>query len=152
MTDVPVQSVARILVAVDDSPAGLAAAQVAVDLAAHTGATVRFVHVIGDGELVRALQSLGRDGKLASARSDSADALLRHVAGTAARAGVPAETDNLAGEPAALLLAAAQRWDADLVVMGRSDVRGPGRPYVGSVTREVLEFSDVPVLVVPRRS
>lgn len=141
----------RILVAVDDSPAGLAAAQVAVDLAAPTGATVRFVHVIGDGELVRALQTLGHDGALATARSAAADSLLRHVAGVAERAGVPAETSSLSGEPAALLLGAAQHWDADLVVMGRSDVRGPGRPYVGSVTREVLEFSEAPVLVVPRR-
>jgi nucleotide-binding universal stress UspA family protein len=151
MTPVSVQPLARILVAVDDSPAALVAARLAVDLAGRTGATVHFVHVLGDGELVRALQSVGRDGKLASARSDAADALLRHVAATAARAGVAAETSSLAGEPAALVLASAQRWDADLVVMGRSDTRGAGEPYVGAVTREVLEFSDVPVPVVPHR-
>jgi nucleotide-binding universal stress UspA family protein len=152
MTPVSVQPLTRILVAVDDSPAALVAARLAVDLAGRTGATVHFVHVIGDGELVRALESVGRDGKLDSARSEAADALLRHVAATAARAGVAAETSSLAGEPAELVLAVAQRWDADLVVMGRSDVRGPGEPYVGAVTREVLEFSDVPVLVVPVRA
>jgi nucleotide-binding universal stress UspA family protein len=145
------QPFARILVAVDDSPAALDAVQVAVDLAAGSGALVRFVHVIGDGALLRALESLGRDGTLAATRSDAADALLRHVAAIAERAGVRAETSSLSGEPAALLLGAAQHWDAGLVVMGRSDVRGPGHPYVGSVTREVLEFSDAPVLVVPRR-
>lgn len=144
------QPFARILVAVDDSPAGLAAAQVGVDLAARTTAVVRFVHVIGDGELVRALERLGRDGQLAATRRDAADSLLRHVAGAAARAGVRAETASLVGEPAELLLGDAQTWGADLVVMGRADVRGAGLPYVGSVTRHVLEFSEVPVLVVPR--
>lgn len=54
-----------ILVAIDDSPAALAA-QVAVDLAASSSALIRFVHVIGDGELVRALARLGRDGEMSA--------------------------------------------------------------------------------------
>ena len=47
------------------------------------------------------------------------------------------------------ILDAARQWNADLIVMGRSDERGPGRPYVGSQTEHVLEFTEVPVLVVP---
>ena len=57
---------------------------------------------------------------------------------------------HLEGDPAALLLTEATNWGADLVVIGRSDVRGTGRPYVGTVTRKVLELVDTPVLVVPR--
>jgi nucleotide-binding universal stress UspA family protein len=139
----------RILVAVDDSPEALAAARVAVDLALVTGARLRFVHVIGDGELTRGLARLGRDGQMATTRAGAAEALLRHVAAEAHRAGVPAEMARLSGAPAALVVEAAQAWHADLVVMGRSDVRGAGRAYVGAVTRAVLEFSEVPVLVVP---
>ena len=37
----------RILVAVDDSPAALEGVRLAVDLARHTGARIRFVHVLG---------------------------------------------------------------------------------------------------------
>lgn len=57
---------------------------------------------------------------------------------------------HLKGDAAALLLTEASNWGADLLVIGRSGVRGAGRPYVGSVTRKVLELVDSPVLVVPR--
>ncbi|MDP2775113.1 MAG: universal stress protein [Nocardioides sp.] len=143
------QMFSRILVAVDDSPAALAAVHVAVDLAASTGARLRFVHVIGDGELIGALASLGHDGEMAATRGSAAESLLRHVTAEAQRAGVPAEWDSLTGAPAAVLLGVARYWEADLVVIGRSDVRRAGRAYVGTVTRGVLEFSEVPVLVVP---
>lgn len=140
----------KILVAVDDSPAALAAVRAAVELASRTGARIRFVHVMSNGELVRALTRMGRDGELATRRSRAAASLLRHVGAEAERAGVQAETTNLEGEPAALLLAEARNWGGDLIVIGRSDVRGTGRPYVGTVTRKVLELADAPVLVVPR--
>jgi nucleotide-binding universal stress UspA family protein len=140
----------RILVAVDDSPAALAAVHAAVELALLGGGRIRFVHVIGDGDLVRALSRIGHEDRLDAKRDQAAASLLRHVSAAADRAGVLAETATVTGEPAGLLLAAARDWDAQIVVMGRSDVRGPGRAYVGSVTRAVLEFSEVPVLVVPR--
>jgi nucleotide-binding universal stress UspA family protein len=92
---------------------------------------------------------MGRDG-LAARRSEGAAALLRHVAAQAEQEGVPAETGSGSGPPAAIVLAEARRWHADLVVMGRSDAGGPGRTDIGSVAREVLEFAEVPVLVVPR--
>lgn len=66
------QMFSRILVAVDESPAALAAVHVAVDLEALSGARLRFVHVIGDGELVRALARLGRDGQTVATRSTAA--------------------------------------------------------------------------------
>jgi nucleotide-binding universal stress UspA family protein len=144
------QAFTRILVAVDDSRTALAAVHAAVALAPLTGGRLRFVHVMGDGDLIRALARMGRDGKLPAERTRAADSLLRHVSAEAQRAGVEAETASETGEPAARLLAAAREWEADLVVMGRSDVRGAGRAYVGAVTRAVLEFSEIPVLVVPR--
>ncbi|HET8683969.1 MAG TPA: universal stress protein, partial [Micromonosporaceae bacterium] len=69
--------------------------------------------------------------------------------GLADRAGVPVETVQVDGEPAARVLAQARAWRADLVVLGRSDRPGVGEPYVGGHTRHVLEFAEQPVLVVP---
>lgn len=140
----------RILVAVDDSPAALAATRVAVDLAVETGAHVRFVHVLVDGELVRALTATRPEARLGERRSRSAQSLLDHVVTQAHREGIEADGVSLEGDPARLILDQVRSWGADLIVIGRSDVRGTGRPYVGTVTRHVLEFSDDPVLVVPR--
>jgi nucleotide-binding universal stress UspA family protein len=142
----------RILVAVDDSAAALAAVRLAVDLASPCHAVLLLAHVIGDGELDRALARLSHEGRgtPATSRDDAAAALLRHVHAEARAAGVAAETRSLTGRPAPRLLEAAREWGADLVVIGRSDAGGPGHGYVGAVTREVLEFSEVAVLVVPR--
>ena len=142
----------KVLVAVDDSPAALAAVRAAVDIAARTGAHLRFVHVTSDCAIVRALASMGRDSELATRRNKAAESLLQHVGAEAERAGVRAEMTHLEGDPAALLLTEASNWGADLLVIGRSDVRGTGRPYVGAVTRKVLELVDTPVLVVPRQT
>jgi nucleotide-binding universal stress UspA family protein len=142
----------RILVAVDDSPAALAAVRRAVHLAALEHARLLLVHVLGDGELDRALARLARRerGSRGPSRDDAAAALLRHVRAEAGRSGVTAETRSVTGKPATCLLDAAREWGADLVVIGRSDAGGTGHGYVGAVTREVLEFSDTAVLVVPR--
>jgi nucleotide-binding universal stress UspA family protein len=142
----------RILVAVDDSAAALTAVGVAVTLGTLSGARLRFVHVIADGEVVRALARMGRDGQKTAERAVASQSLLRHVSREAEHAGVPSDTASLSGDPAAVLLDAARSWDADLLVLGRSDVGQVGRAYVGEVTRGVLEFSETPVLVVPRRS
>ena len=44
---------------------------------------------------------------------------------------------------------AAVVWRADLIVMGKTDRRATGRPYVGSQTEHLLEFTRIPVVVVP---
>jgi nucleotide-binding universal stress UspA family protein len=141
---------ARILIAVDDSPAALEGVRWAIDLARTTGARLRFVHVIGDGELLRALRAVHQDGTLVERRARGAALLLRHVESEAERAGVAAASASLEGEPAQVLLAEARTWQADLLVVGRADVAGAGRAYVGAVARQLLEFSDLPVLVVPQ--
>jgi nucleotide-binding universal stress UspA family protein len=140
-----------LLVAIDDSPAALAAANTAIDLAGHLRARVRFLHVVGDGELVRALRSIDHGERLQERRSRATASLLQHVLDRAGRAGVPADTLGVDGDPADVILAQSRHWPADLVVLGRSGPRRAGQPYVGAVSRQVLELSDVPVLVVPAR-
>ncbi len=141
---------ARILVAVDDSPAALEGVRLAVDLARHTGARIRFVHVLVDGELVRALRELHHDGTVVERRARGVKQLLRHVTSEAERADVPSVGVSLEGEPGQVLLTDARAWQADLLVVGRADTVRPGTAYVGQVARQLLEFSDLPVLVVPQ--
>lgn len=120
----------RILVAVDDSPPALAAARLAIELARVWSAELDIVAVAEEG-------------------TDS-EALLRHVGVEADAAGVVVTETQAHGRHAfEAILATAREGNADLIVMGRSDERGPGRPYVGSQTEHVLEFTEIPVLVVP---
>lgn len=122
----------RILVAVDDSAPALAAAELAIEFGRQLGSSeLHFVTITEAGR--------------------TTDAILRHVDGLARKAGLsPTLTAIDDGEhPFELLLDTARSWQADLVVMGRSDKRRPGAPYVGSQTEHLLEFTDVPVLVVP---
>jgi nucleotide-binding universal stress UspA family protein len=139
----------RILVATDDSPAGLEALQRAIELAARFAATLRVVHVHADSDVTTALLASGAP-RMAERRSKAVQSLFLQASRLAARAGVEVQTLELRGEPAHRILEQARSWPADLVVIGRGEARGAGRPWVGRETRMVLEFADQPVLVVPR--
>jgi nucleotide-binding universal stress UspA family protein len=121
----------RILVAIDDSSPALAAAALAIELASTPTTALRFVTVIEPG----------RDP----------DAILRHVRGLARDRGISPTLSAVDDGDTAFeaILIVAQEWRADLIVMGRSDKRRPGGHYVGSQTEHLLEFTDIPVLVVP---
>ncbi len=142
-------TIRRVLVAVDDSPAALRAVRVAVDLATGWHAQLRLVAVAADHTLETLLDTDDDDG--VSERVEQAGhALLRHLTDAARSQGVDVDAVQLGGEPFRQILDQAQSWNADLIVVGRSERRGPSSPYLGSVTAQVLEFADCPVLVVPR--
>jgi nucleotide-binding universal stress UspA family protein len=121
--------ISRIVLAVDDSPPSLAAARLAIDLARGWNAEITAVFVSDD--------------------RPPGDALLGFVQAMANDANVRLTTIEASGQPFEVVLDEARRRDADLIVMGRSDRRRPGSPYVGTQTEHVLEFTDRPVLVVP---
>ncbi len=67
------------------------------------------------------------------------------------RAGITVETLALEGQPARRILEQADEWPADLIVLGGAGRGRIGEPYVGAQVQHVLEFAQVPVLVVPPR-
>lgn len=145
--------IARILLAVDDSPAGLSAARTAIDLAVACSADVRAVTVLRDGPLETALADIraGQESRTAlqARRGGGQTVLLRHVVDMGRAAGFVPQTAALLGEPAPAILDEVRTYSPDVIVIGRSDRRSAGQPYVGSEVRHVLEFAEVPVLVVP---
>jgi nucleotide-binding universal stress UspA family protein len=134
----------RILVAVNDSPAGLAAARTAVWLAAETRGTVLAVHVVGEYAVHHT-----SGGPAPEDSGHSSRAVLTYVEELAARGGVELAAVMLPGVPARVILDQAATWGAEVIVLGRSGVRHVGQPFVGSQVLHVIEFTDVPVLVVP---
>lgn len=139
----------RVLVAVADSAASLAAARTAVDLAARLAADVRAVHVVADGDVSTLIRAASGRGSLHERRQAAAVSVLRHVADLAERAGVPVTTVQRDGDIGASILAEAETWGADLVVLGRTARRGAGQPFLSDDAQQVLEFAEQPVLVVP---
>jgi len=138
----------RILVAVDDSPAGFDAARAAVELAAGWGGEVRAVTVLRDHTLASVIGGQATD--TAQRVAAGARSVLSWVTELASARGVPTTVVARDGEPSRRILEEAEAWGAELIVMGRSDRRGPSSPYLGSETAHVLEFSEWPVLVIPR--
>ena len=142
--------ISRILLAVDDSPGGLAAARVAVDLAAGLGARLRVVNVVEDGRLAETIEAVSGAGGLRERRGAAGAAVVEHVGELARRAGVEVQACRLEGFPARRILGEAQAWDSDLTVIARSQRRRrAGDPDVGGETAPVLEFTEPPVRVIP---
>lgn len=137
----------RVLVAIADSPASLAAARGAIELARCLSGEIRALHVVVDGTLAELLRSSRPQAPVL--RPPAAAPVLRHVAELAERAGVPVQTVQDEGDVAARILAHARAWDADLIVIGRTTRHGTGEPFIGVEAQRVLEFSDRPVLVIP---
>lgn len=137
----------RIVVAVDDSPAGLRAVDAAISLAAGTGAALVAVTVLQNHALDERISAAS--APVGGRRIHAANAVLRHVQQLADASGVPVDTVQVSGAPAAEVLAEARRSNADLIVVARASHRAVGIPHVGSEALRIMEFADVPVLVVP---
>ncbi|HEU4543749.1 MAG TPA: universal stress protein [Jiangellaceae bacterium] len=137
----------RILVAVDDAPAAFHAAEVAIGMAAATGGTIVAITVLQDHALDERISAASMP--VGGRRVLAANATLRHVQRRAAAAGVAADTIQVSGAAAAEVLAESRRSRADVIVIARASQRGVGVPYVGVEAQRILEFSDLPVLVVP---
>lgn len=137
-----------ILVAVNDSRAAFRAAEVAVDYARRLGAGLRAVTVRDPGALDRHPGAID-PAALARHADLAAEAALRHVAALGAAAGVQVSLSHRSGRVAAEILAEAREVKAAMIVVALVDRPGSATRYIGSHTLRVLEFSGVPVMVVP---
>lgn len=140
----------RILLAVNDSPAGLAAARAALDMAKQCGGQVLAVHVVpGPPPPTSGPGSSAGDAGPEETGARPSPSVLAYIALLAERSSVSIETRALPGVPAQVIIEQAVQWQPDVIVLGRSGVRHVGQPFVGSQVLHVIEFADLPVLVVP---
>jgi nucleotide-binding universal stress UspA family protein len=142
----------RLLLAIDGSAGSLQASRLAFRLAQSWGAALRAIAVVGRdraGALVD--RAAGGSSARERARASLEDALA-HVIRAGADAGItvePALRVAEAAEPYEVILDEAERWPADLIVVGRGSHHGIGRVLLGSQVDHVLEFATLPVIVVP---
>ena len=83
-----------------------------------------------------------------SYQSDEAEAVLAPIRKLLERKGLAWRCAWKVGEPAAQILAAAERGKAHMIVMGTHGYGAIGRAVMGSVANRVLQGAQVPVLLV----
>jgi nucleotide-binding universal stress UspA family protein len=143
----------NILVAVDGSPVADRALDQAIELA-KDHVTLRVIHVVDMGVLPLAPELAIDMDALTRARRAAGDKILEVARKAVSDAGLKAESQRLeTGTPtqpvAAVIAAEAERWSADLIVLGTHGQRGFVHHLLGSVADGVVRRARMPVLMVP---
>jgi nucleotide-binding universal stress UspA family protein len=136
----------NVLVAFDGSAPAERAIAMADELAGRHGARMVLVTVL---EPVAASQLPTGFEYPSAAEHDAARAQLERKAGELRAKGRQAETRVEIGTPVQILLDLAGRFEADLIVTGRSGKGAVARMLLGSVTTALLHRSSKPIVVVP---
>ncbi len=136
----------RVLVPIDFKPGGEQALAWAVALVEQTGGTVEVLHVVPTAHQLDALFRSGLTPRrtVRDIRRRAAEDLARQLP-----APVRHRLHIVEGEPAAAILAAAQRLKPDLIVLSTRRHTGLARLFLGSVAEKVLQAASVPVVTVP---
>lgn len=142
----------RILVPVDGSETATKALISALQLARESGGQVRIVHMV-EGLTPMSVDPYGAawSGDMIDALKKGGEQILSDALEIARAAGVPADTeifDSFGERLAESVVDAAQRFDADLIVVGTHGRRGVGRLLLGSGAEQIVRLAPVPVLVV----
>ena len=144
----------RILVPVDGSEASKRGLQEAIKLAKATNARLQIVHVVNELLLEAGFFGHQPYEPLIDSLRVSGAKILEEAKSATRDAGVEfgAElVDTIGGHVSPLILDAARRVNADLIVMGTHGRRGVRRLLMGSDAEMVLRSSPVPVLFVRTR-
>ena len=137
----------RILIAVDGSPAANVAARFGIELAAEHDAYAVFVLVAPEVDVVPT-GGFGLTAHLPHELTALDRKPLDDALALAAEAGVDARAELLRGDPVDEIVAFADSFDADLVVVGSRGHGALASTLLGSVSRGVLREARRPVLVV----
>ena len=144
----------RILVALGGSPCSVVALRHATQLALAQGSKLRLLHVIN--EVGPNVGHPRIPEKFWKAKRRAGKRILNSAKSRAAKSGAEAEAKmleiatmgTLVRHIPEVIVKEAERWPADLVVIGTHGGRGLNRFLLGSVADGVLRRSSVPVLLV----
>lgn len=138
----------KILVPVDGSKFSTHAVNLAKRLAPYHNSSLLLVHVI-DVAVVKQLQRLGQKShdEVMVEMEKNARGFLKSMALEIRGQHTPVDMTIKEGVPHEAILKEAERWQADLIIMGKLGKRGIGRILLGSVAERVIEFSKLPVML-----
>jgi nucleotide-binding universal stress UspA family protein len=133
----------RLLLALDDSPAGEVATLFVAALARRTGATVHVLHI--NEQLVG-----GKGVTLRSQRESTGlvSGAVRQLAEAGVRAGGSVRVTSYRGVPQRIVTTALER-SADAIVLGSTRNRRLGRLFSAQVRERTTRLTALPVLTAP---
>jgi nucleotide-binding universal stress UspA family protein len=142
----------EILVAIDGSPHSRKILQEAANLAKSLQAKVVPLHVIPDSHIPEEYEKYAKaegidpTAYLASLTKQ----IIRDAETQLQSSGVQSEGLGLSGNPAEVIVKTARSRGSMMIILGVQGLHGIGRMRaLGSISRSVIESSDVPVLAVP---
>lgn len=139
-------SINRVLLPTDGSEPAVAATEYAIALAKTFGATLKAMYVDTGMEALEypeeAMTEDVYEGVQPSIRG------LALAQAMCERNGVTCEVEVVRGGVAKRIVAVAEQWKADLVILGDTGRTGLKRIALGSVAETVVKASPIPVLVV----
>ena len=140
----------RILIPIDGSPTSDRALQEALGLARQQNAQLKLVHVVEEVHFLDIESSINYAELLETMRN-SGNEILKQAQTVIQQAGMAAEIKLLeaSGERvASVIVTEAERWAADLIVIGTHGRSGFSRLLFGSVAEGVVRTAQVPVLLI----
>jgi nucleotide-binding universal stress UspA family protein len=140
----------RILIPVDGSPTSDRALGEAIALARQQNAQLQLLHVIEEIHFVDIESSISY-AELQETMRNSGNKVLTQAQTAVQQAGMTAETKLLEASGkrvASVIVAEAERWPADLIVIGTHGRTGFSRLLFGSVAEGVVRTAPVPVLLI----
>lgn len=141
----------RVLIATDFSPHAEDALALVEKLAMPDGSAVRIVHVVEPFPQVSALVPISMTAMAEAVEREAMAELDRKRAIFRGRP-VEVQTALVIGRAAEMIVDEAQRFRADLVVMGSRGRRAVASALLGSVSAEVVDRAPCPVLVARGRA
>jgi nucleotide-binding universal stress UspA family protein len=141
------ETMKRILIATDGSPAATEAVEFGLELAAEQDATVTFVKVIPMPDWERDLGH-GPAGPVPSSTTPADYAALNDACAVADERGIAANSELIAGDPVDVIVSLADSIEADMIVIGSRGRGAVAAALLGSVSRGVLHSTRRPVVVV----
>jgi nucleotide-binding universal stress UspA family protein len=141
----------RIIVGTDGSPSATEAVRHAARLAASFGAVLEIVTAYlppDPRQIARWIQEAPRDVAPLFSGTATAEQVIEKATEVATAEGATAEARFEEGDPAELLISAAERSSADLVIVGNKGMTGVKRFLLGSVPNKVTHHAPCDVLIV----
>jgi nucleotide-binding universal stress UspA family protein len=137
----------KILVGTDFSQGSRRAAEVALEIARLSGASIRLIHGWEPFLYPRPLgDSFAPEPPILQGIEEAAKGALKEEIAALGGKGIAVDGALTMAPPGEAVLAEAKRWGADLIVVGTHGRGGIARLFLGSVAERIIRAADVPVL------